>query len=152
TDAVVTLEGGRAIARAGPSGPWVVPLGNADKVTVIVTRPGFARLTLSVEKNRLPQAVNLEPAFASPSVESCGPAKGALQQGQVSLDLEPNGTTANVLVAPPLQNTSAGNCVAARFRVARGPSFQGTPIHLTERFQLRVPCNCPPADPLCVCL
>lgn len=109
--------------------PMVTPhVGEAGAVAGAEARPGH-------DFDRAAAARALaEKALA---VKSCGTPNGTNRTVKVSVTFAPSGEVRSAVVHDPsLASTAVGACVAARFREARIPAFEGAPVIVSKSFSV----------------
>ncbi len=76
-------------------------------------------------------------AFRAVRLDSCVKAGGPKGSGHVTVAFAPDGTVASAEVdQPPFAGTSAGTCIADRYRKMRVPPFTGKPMIVGMPFTL----------------
>jgi predicted Zn finger-like uncharacterized protein len=74
---------------------------------------------------------------AAGAAKSCKKDDGPTGSGKVKVTFAPSGNVTSATVeGPPFAGTAVGGCVAAAFRGARVPPFDGTPISVSKSFTI----------------
>ena len=116
----------------------------------VCSDPGFADVTVSSARVRpsspaSPASVSgrafdrgaAAASLGSINVASCRQADGPTGAGHVKVTFQPSGTVSAVEVdEPPFRGTSVGGCLAAKFRSAHVPPFDGAPVIVGKTFTL----------------
>ncbi|MEO8874399.1 MAG: hypothetical protein ABI461_02335, partial [Polyangiaceae bacterium] len=79
-------------------------------------------------------AANRSLATPDAILVSCTAARG--QKGVAHVTFGSDGSVQKVTVDPPLGGTPGGDCVASRYKLARGPKFQGAPMTVDHAFHV----------------
>jgi hypothetical protein len=74
---------------------------------------------------------------AAGAASGCKKPDGPTGRGRVSVTFAPSGrVTTAVVNGPPFAGTSVGGCVAAAFRRASVPPFDGSPVTVHKSFSI----------------
>jgi predicted Zn finger-like uncharacterized protein len=107
----------------------------ADPPPAATAAPAAAPAAGGNEFNRGAAASAL--GAAAGSAKSCKKADGPTGTGRVKVTFAPSGNVTSAVVdGPPFSGTSVGGCVAAAFRGAHVPPFDGAPVVVSKSFTI----------------